>query len=44
MMTIVLVGASASRRVASGDISAGAGGEWIYTPRGYAKRIDGEAE
>ncbi|WP_068112838.1 precorrin-3B C(17)-methyltransferase [Tropicimonas marinistellae] len=41
MMTIVLVGASASRRVESGDIAAGAGGTWIYTPRGYAKRIDG---
>ncbi|RYH09336.1 precorrin-3B C(17)-methyltransferase [Tropicimonas sp. IMCC6043] len=43
MMTIVLIGSSASRRVASGDISAGAGGEWIYTPRGYAKHIDGDA-
>ncbi|MFV0334961.1 MAG: precorrin-3B C(17)-methyltransferase [Tropicimonas sp.] len=43
MMTIVLIGASASRRVPSGDISAGAGGEWVYTPRGYAKRIDGGA-
>jgi cobalt-precorrin 5A hydrolase/precorrin-3B C17-methyltransferase len=40
MMTIVLIGASASRRIASGDISAGANGQWIYTPRGYAKRID----
>ncbi|SFC70906.1 precorrin-3B C(17)-methyltransferase [Tropicimonas isoalkanivorans] len=43
MMTIVLVGASASRRIQSGDIAAGAGGTWIYTPRGYAKRIDGES-
>ncbi|SDI38408.1 precorrin-3B C(17)-methyltransferase [Aliiruegeria lutimaris] len=42
MMTIVLIGSSASRRITSGDISAGANGEWIYTPRGYAKRIDGE--
>lgn len=42
MMTIVLVGSSASRRVTSGDVSAGAGGSWIYTPRGYAKRIDGD--
>ncbi|WP_116133732.1 precorrin-3B C(17)-methyltransferase [Tropicimonas sp. IMCC34043] len=43
MMTIVLIGSSASRRVASGDAAAGAGGEWLYTPRGYAKRIDGGA-
>ncbi|MFV0358770.1 precorrin-3B C(17)-methyltransferase [Tropicimonas sp.] len=42
MMTIVLVGSSASRSFASGDISAGAGGSWLYTPRGYARRIDGE--
>ncbi|MFD0978335.1 precorrin-3B C(17)-methyltransferase [Tropicimonas aquimaris] len=42
MMTIVLVGASTSRRIPSGDIDAGAGGSWIYTPRGYAKRIDGD--
>ncbi|MDV7143063.1 precorrin-3B C(17)-methyltransferase [Tropicimonas sp. TH_r6] len=44
MMTIVLIGSSASRRITSGDISAGAEGEWIYTPRGYAKRIDGETQ
>ncbi len=42
MMTIVLIGSSASRRIDSGDIAAGAGGTWIYTPRGYAKRIDGD--
>jgi len=42
MLTIVLIGASTSRRIKSGDISTGAQGTWIYTPRGYAKRIDGE--
>ena len=42
MLTIVLIGASSSRRITSGDICAGAQGTWIYTPRGYAKRIDGE--
>ncbi|PRY26185.1 cobalt-precorrin 5A hydrolase/precorrin-3B C17-methyltransferase [Aliiruegeria haliotis] len=42
MMTIVLIGSSASRRITSGDIAAGAGGAWIYTPRGYARRIDGD--
>ncbi len=42
MLTIVLVGASTSRVCASGDIGAGAGGQWIYTPRGYARRIDGD--
>lgn len=42
MLTVVLVGSSASRRVSSGDMSAGAGGTWIYTPRGYARKIDGD--
>jgi cobalt-precorrin 5A hydrolase / precorrin-3B C17-methyltransferase len=31
MLTLVLVGSSATRRVARGD-----GGVWVYTPRGYA--------
>jgi cobalt-precorrin 5A hydrolase/precorrin-3B C17-methyltransferase len=31
MLTLVLVGSSATRRVARGD-----GGAWVYTPRGYA--------
>jgi len=31
MLTLVLVGSSASRAVARGD-----GGAWVYTPRGYA--------
>jgi cobalt-precorrin 5A hydrolase/precorrin-3B C17-methyltransferase len=31
MMTVVLVGASSTRRVPRGD-----GGVWVYTPRGYA--------
>lgn len=39
MLTIVLVGSSASRVVDSGDLSAGAGGRWVYTPRGYAKKM-----
>jgi cobalt-precorrin 5A hydrolase/precorrin-3B C17-methyltransferase len=42
MLTIVLIGASTSRVSRSGDISAGAGGNWIFTPRGYARKIDGD--
>ncbi|WP_424927559.1 precorrin-3B C(17)-methyltransferase [Amaricoccus tamworthensis] len=41
MLTIVLVGASTSKTVQTGDISAGANGTMIYTPRGYAKKMDG---
>ncbi len=33
MLTVVLVGSSATRRLARPD-----GGEWVYTPRGYAAR------
>ena len=35
MLTVVLVGSSATRRVARGD-----GGCWVYTPRGYAVKAD----
>ncbi|MEL6236347.1 MAG: precorrin-3B C(17)-methyltransferase [Pseudomonadota bacterium] len=41
MLTVVLIGASGSRRVPSGDLSAGAGGVWAYTPRGYAAKREG---
>lgn len=40
MLTTVLVGSTASRVVEGGDRSAGAEGAWLYTPRGYAKKID----
>lgn len=40
MLTIVMIGAAGSKVVASGDRSAGAGGQWIYTPRGYAKKLE----
>ncbi len=43
MLTVVLVGASSSRVVASGDTTAGAGGAWVYTPRGYAGKLEGSA-
>ncbi|MEL6282811.1 MAG: precorrin-3B C(17)-methyltransferase [Pseudomonadota bacterium] len=42
MLTVVLVGASQSRAFATGDRSAGAEGSYIYTPRGYARKIDGD--
>ena len=35
MLSIVLVGSGASAVFASGDSSAGAGGRFVYTPRGY---------
>lgn len=38
MLTIVLIGASATRAVARPD-----GGSWIYTPRGYAAKTEGAA-
>nr|WP_321457539.1 precorrin-3B C(17)-methyltransferase [uncultured Cohaesibacter sp.] len=42
MLTVVLVGSSQSRAWRSGDRSCGDDGWMAYTPRGYAKRIDGE--
>jgi cobalt-precorrin 5A hydrolase/precorrin-3B C17-methyltransferase len=33
MLTVILIGSSATRRVARGD-----GGAWVYTPRGYAAK------
>jgi cobalt-precorrin 5A hydrolase/precorrin-3B C17-methyltransferase len=35
MLTVVLIGSSATRRVDKGD-----GGVWVYTPRGYAAKAD----
>ncbi|MAS42884.1 MAG: precorrin-3B C(17)-methyltransferase [Rhodobacteraceae bacterium] len=43
MMTVVLVGASRSRAFETGDRGAGAEGRRLYTPRGYARRIDAPA-
>lgn len=37
MLTVVLIGASTTRRVARGD-----GGCWVYTPRGYAAKASSE--
>lgn len=42
MLTLVLVGASTSRAWRAGDISAGAEGTWMFTPRGYDRKIDGD--
>ena len=39
MLTVVLVGASTTRRVARGD-----GGTWVYTPRGYAAKESKSSE
>ncbi len=39
MLTVVLVGSTATRRVARGD-----GGCWVYTPRGYAAKSGKSAE
>jgi cobalt-precorrin 5A hydrolase/precorrin-3B C17-methyltransferase len=36
MLTVVLVGSSQTRRIARPD-----GGEWVYTPRGYAAKREG---
>ena len=36
MLTVVLIGASATRAVSRPD-----GGHWIYTPRGYASKTEG---
>lgn len=38
MLTVVLVGSSQSRAFRGGDISAGAEGWQVYTPRGYGKK------
>ncbi|MEO1265948.1 MAG: precorrin-3B C(17)-methyltransferase, partial [Pseudomonadota bacterium] len=40
MLTIVLVGASATRAFRTGDTGAGANGTVMYTPRGYARKRD----
>lgn len=40
MLTVVLIGASQSKAFETGDAGAGADGWRIYTPRGYAKKID----
>jgi cobalt-precorrin 5A hydrolase / cobalt-factor III methyltransferase / precorrin-3B C17-methyltransferase len=37
MLTLVIVGSSATRAVPRPD-----GGAWVYTPRGYAKKMDAE--
>ncbi|MHA3914792.1 precorrin-3B C(17)-methyltransferase [Halovulum sp. GXIMD14793] len=42
MLTVVLVGSSQSRAFQTGDSRAGAEGWQLYTPRGYAKKIDKE--
>jgi cobalt-precorrin 5A hydrolase / precorrin-3B C17-methyltransferase len=38
MLTVVLIGASTTRAVARPD-----GGQWVYTPRGYAAKTEGAA-
>src|SRR5262249_34562158 len=38
MLTVVLIGASTTRAVARPD-----GGQWVYTPRGYADKKEGAA-
>ncbi len=40
MLTVVLVGSSQSKVFRTGDSRTGADGWQIYTPRGYAKKID----
>ncbi|MHA3979740.1 cobalamin biosynthesis protein [Halovulum sp. GXIMD14794] len=40
MLTVVLIGASQSRAFPTGDCSAGAEGWRLYTPRGYAKKLE----
>ncbi|MEM7615452.1 MAG: precorrin-3B C(17)-methyltransferase, partial [Pseudomonadota bacterium] len=42
MLTVVLIGASQSRAFQTGDHAAGAEGWRMYTPRGYAKKIDAD--
>ena len=41
MLTVVMIGSSNSKAFQTGDLSAGAGGWRIYTPRGYAKKMKG---
>ena len=43
MLSIVLVGSDASAAFATGDSSAGAGGWFVYTPRGYGPDGGGAA-
>jgi cobalt-precorrin 5A hydrolase/precorrin-3B C17-methyltransferase len=38
MLTVVLIGASTTRSLARPD-----GGQWVYTPRGYAAKKEGAA-
>ncbi len=38
MLTVVLIGASTTRAIARPD-----GGQWVYTPRGYAAKKEGAA-
>lgn len=40
MLTIAMIGASGSQVIKSGDRAAGADGQWIFTPRGYAKKLE----
>lgn len=40
MLTVVLIGSSQSKMFQTGDSGAGADGWHLYTPRGYAKKID----
>ncbi len=40
MLTVVLVGSSQSKAFQTGDHSVGDDGWRVYTPRGYAKKID----
>ena len=39
MLTVVLVGSGETRRVGRGD-----GGDWVYTPRGYAAKAKNSSE
>ncbi|WP_420349226.1 precorrin-3B C(17)-methyltransferase [Pelagibius sp.] len=39
MLTVVLVGSGETRRVGRGD-----GGDWVYTPRGYAAKAKSSSE
>ena len=41
MLTVVMIGSSNSKAFQTGDLSAGADGWRIYTPRGYAKKMKG---
>ena len=39
MLTVVLIGSSATRRIERAD-----GGAWVYTPRGYAAKTSKDSE